>query len=415
MTRACSWVLLALLCGGCGGEETDGGGKPTPPDEKVEVSVVAGAVGPGDAVADSAVAMEKTVAAIASLGGLTVVGGSDGAFAVAEDALTPLDNWSDEGPVAAGEVQHLLRRAGNVLVVADNGWFHTSGTMERLLWSPAGEAFAELDIAAMASIGAGDEEQIWLIGAQGVHQAVGGQLVQWIIEGEEDSAPSAILPTIDGVLVAFGGTVYQLDTATQQVSAIDYDFGHIYAMAPGLDGKTFFATDTGLLRRDDTLAFTHYTLAPEGETGAAVYALVLDPLEGVYALCDDALLIAGADAPAGITAIEDGQSARVSVDDFGTVFVSSSSAVEGFALGTPLSFASDVQPLMVDHCMQCHAAPGSNGAPPVAFDEHTTAVEYIDLMVSRISDGSMPPPGFDPITADELEIILRWQTSGLAQ
>ena len=64
--------------------------------------------------------------------------------------------------------------------------------------------------------------------------------------------------------------------------------------------------------------------------------------------------------------------------------------------------------------MSCHAEPGSNAAPPIDFTDYATAVSYVDDILQRVSNGTMPPPGEGEISAQQLELIVRWQSSGMS-
>ena len=88
----------------------------------------------------------------------------------------------------------------------------------------------------------------------------------------------------------------------------------------------------------------------------------------------------------------------------------------------PVSFASDVQPLLSTYCTQCHGlegglglssfqavmAGGLSGAPVVAGDSDAS------LLVKRM-EGTVPPvmPSVgQPLNADQISMVRRWIDEG---
>ncbi len=88
----------------------------------------------------------------------------------------------------------------------------------------------------------------------------------------------------------------------------------------------------------------------------------------------------------------------------------------------PVSFASDVQPLLSTYCTQCHGleggldlssfqtvmAGGLSGTPVVAGDSDAS------LLVKRI-EGTVPPvmPSVGlPLSADQISLVRRWIDEG---
>lgn len=372
------------------------------------ITEVVGAITMPSVTPDVTLEAPTEVTALASLGAMTVVGTVDGAF-VADDELSAVENFSDGGPASIASVALAARRSSSVLVVADNGWFHTSASSAQLIWSPASDAFMDLDIVDVSSLGAGADEKIWFAAEQGLHLLQAGALSRWAVVGEE-AAASAVMATADRVFAAFGGTLYEITTSDKSVTRVLHDFGAIVDVAPGLDGVVFVASDQGLFRRDDATSYTHFTLA-DGAARTAVTATAFDPQQGLYALTADGVLLAGADSPAGVVELA---ASAVSVDDFGRVWLAQDGALSGFDLGTPLSFDSDIKPILDGACMSCHAEPGSNAAPPIDFTDYATAVSYVDDILQRVSNGTMPPPGEGEISAQQLELIVRWQSSGMS-
>ena len=88
----------------------------------------------------------------------------------------------------------------------------------------------------------------------------------------------------------------------------------------------------------------------------------------------------------------------------------------------PVSFASDIQPLLSTYCTQCHGfeggldlssfqavmAGGLSGTPVVAGDSDAS------LLVKRI-EGTVPPvmPSVGlPLSADQISLVRRWIDEG---
>ncbi len=89
---------------------------------------------------------------------------------------------------------------------------------------------------------------------------------------------------------------------------------------------------------------------------------------------------------------------------------------------SPVSFSSDVQPLLNTYCTQCHGLEGGlglssfqavvtgglSGAPVVAGDSDAS------LLVKRMEGTVSPvmPPVGQPLSADQISVIRRWIDEG---
>jgi hypothetical protein len=83
-----------------------------------------------------------------------------------------------------------------------------------------------------------------------------------------------------------------------------------------------------------------------------------------------------------------------------------------FGFGTPISFATQVKPLMIKYCQDCHAP--NRTAPVRAFDDYAIASEYANAIYERMLGKNKPvmPPlssGKTP-SDDEKSLITRWAT-----
>jgi hypothetical protein len=399
-------ATLALV--GCGG-----GDEGIPVAElHATLEVVTGAPSmPGEAPQATALTAADAVSSLGAMGTMLVVGTPAGAFEIAGEALVPMEIWGDEPerPVDTGAVQAIARRTDNLLVAADNGFFHTDGS--RLLWSPASAELDELAVVGMAVTGSDESEIVWIAASDGLYQLAGGNLARWTLDGESGS-PTAVLDAGDRLLVAFGDALYEIDTAAAIAWRVPLELGAVHAMALGPGGIAWLATDAGLVARNGA-AYTLHTLSAD-ESGVAVADVALDPKEGLYAATAIGVVVVRADgALDGMVPLEPpAESRRLTTDDAGNVWLGEGTAVTGWTLGTPISFETDVSPVFEQYCMPCHTAPGANEAPPVDFLDHEVAVSYRPQVTQRLATGLMPPASATPLPAESYELILRWYASG---
>ncbi len=81
--------------------------------------------------------------------------------------------------------------------------------------------------------------------------------------------------------------------------------------------------------------------------------------------------------------------------------------------GTPISFASDVEPVLAKHCYTCHSV--TNPVGGFAFDKYSSEemalAEKPDLwnhVAEQIEKGYMPPPNRPAMSQNEKLVIQRW-------
>jgi len=88
----------------------------------------------------------------------------------------------------------------------------------------------------------------------------------------------------------------------------------------------------------------------------------------------------------------------------------------------PVSFASDVMPILERHCWECHSADNVElGLRLDSYEgmmlgsDYGTVIEPGDpdgsLLVDMIESGDMPEEG-DPVSPEDLEIIKTWIAEG---
>lgn len=76
-----------------------------------------------------------------------------------------------------------------------------------------------------------------------------------------------------------------------------------------------------------------------------------------------------------------------------------------------LSTYAEVEPIVAEHCLGCHAEGGSAG---VALDSYAAASANADGMVDRAVDaegGAMPPSGL-VLSAEQAEVLVAWAEAG---
>jgi hypothetical protein len=71
------------------------------------------------------------------------------------------------------------------------------------------------------------------------------------------------------------------------------------------------------------------------------------------------------------------------------------------------SYAKDVAPILADSCNGCHSPDGGYGFDLVTYSEVRTQALQGDL-VTWISDCSMPPSSYPPLTTAERRTLLDW-------
>jgi hypothetical protein len=80
------------------------------------------------------------------------------------------------------------------------------------------------------------------------------------------------------------------------------------------------------------------------------------------------------------------------------------------AAGEP-SYASDVAPILDDNCVGCHSPQGGYGFDLVTYSEVQTQALQGDL-ITWISDCSMPPSTYPPLTTAQRQTLLDWLACG---
>lgn len=96
--------------------------------------------------------------------------------------------------------------------------------------------------------------------------------------------------------------------------------------------------------------------------------------------------------------------------------------VAGFEAHEPVSFSSEVMPILEQYCWECHAEGNAelglrldSYEGIMAGSDYGTVVEAGDptgsLLVDMIESGDMPEEG-DPVPPEQLEVIKTWIAEG---
>ena len=397
----CAAFALALALAGCADDEPSG--------RFGELRVVPGAISmPAEPVEATTLEANGYISAVAATGSFIVAGTTTGSYYVDATTLSPLSVWSDDPAISpeTGAVSLLARHGGSVLVLAAEGVFHSYG--DRLVPSPASD---ELTALALHDIHA-DGDDLWLAAEEGLGLLSSTGDVSWYSISGQQGAPSAVLATDELVFVAFGAAVFEIDRSSNMSYQLPYTTGYVRAIAASADGGVYFAGTEGLFERAAGGDYTHYTMSDGAST--AVEALAYYPKDGTFALTADGVVLARPGSePVGVAPIEANESPRsLAADDLGNVWLGDGDSLSGMALGSPISFASDVAPLLETYCGHCHAT-GENGAPAQDYNDYAVTSALAQTIVSRISTNQMPPAGEDPVPADAFDIIQGWYLSGM--
>lgn len=77
----------------------------------------------------------------------------------------------------------------------------------------------------------------------------------------------------------------------------------------------------------------------------------------------------------------------------------------------PTATYADVEPILAENCMACHAEDGSSG---VSLDGYQAAASLSDRMVARAVEedgGAMPPSGL-VLSAEQEDVLIAWEEAG---
>ncbi|TKD12819.1 hypothetical protein [Polyangium fumosum] len=396
-----------------------GGGSGGPP----ELAVVYGAPTTSNNEPESATfTIEGYSTAMGSQGALVTVGTTTGVYELAASGptLLPIVGDAPDLPSETGAVRAMVGYESGVLVAAEAGVFFTpGGVLQRSLGAAE---LAPLGIQAMRARVADDdgdgtaETHLAIRTEQGAYELGGGALVAWTVEGEA-GRPTAVLAQKERVYLAYGERVYEIDKASGKAYPLVFDVGFVQAMACGSlaceDGSlVYFASDAGLVERSPSGEYSLYPLAAEGGSATGIDAFALDASkQRLYALAGDWVLrVRAGEVPEIVATLGPAEAPRsLAVDKIGDVWTGEGKTTQKLALGTPLSFLTDVKPIMREYCADCHAS-GTRGAPKIDFENYDVVLGLVDRVIARVADErSMPPPNYEKkLPADKIGIVKEW-------
>jgi hypothetical protein len=397
-----------------------GAGKPEP----VTFEVVPGApvAGP-DAETIATASFEGYATTAAATDALVAAGTTLGVIELGAMGATPLPLVGNEPdlPAEVGLVRAMVPFDSGVLVASDTGLYVAK---DGIVTRSAGHA--ELDPLGLRAIAArhvdddGDgapDTTLALATDDGLYLWTPSTLERWSVEGEE-GAPSAAFATKTTIHVAWGERVYELDRAEKTGKPVEHPLGAVRAiacstLACGEGAVVYFATSRGLVERSDDGKHTLYTLAEEGESEVAVEGFAFDgQRQRLFAVTASEVVRARtAGVPVHVAPRTPSTfPARLTTDKLGDLWVLSESEATKLATGTPLSFATDVQPIMAAYCAACHGE-GKKGAPKLELESYAFMKDFVGTAIGRIQDGSMPPSGYPALPPEPLQILLDWSES----
>jgi len=366
--------------------------------------------------------IEGYVTTMAGRGTIVTAGTTTGVFELGASGptLLPIVGVEPDLPGSTGIVRAMAGYDDGVLVVADNDiLFAQSGALTRSAGKTTLQPLKIKTMGARLEDDDGDmtpETYLSVIGAEAGHELAAGSLVTWTVQGEM-GAPSAMLAQKNTVYMAFGHRVYEIDKALGTAIALPFDMGNIHEMACSslacdAGSLVYFASDVGLVERSASGLYSLYTLADGDAPGVGVESFAIDgSKQRLYAIAGDQLLrIRAGDVPSAVATVSSTTDTRkLVVDKIGDVWTGTGRNITKYALGTPLSFLTDVQPIMHEYCAECHAA-ATNGAPKIDFEDYSVAVSLVDRIIARAAvERSMPPGTYDKkLPADLITILKDW-------
>jgi cytochrome c5 len=407
-------------CGGGGG----GGGEGGQGGDGVKSSFVVVHGSPADPAKEpesETQPIEGYASAMASGTGVVAVGTSTRVYVLGGTDPVALDPVGDEPnlPETTGQVRAMAPFDGGILVAAENGLFFTDGSLLQL--SLANDALGPLGITAMTARvieGADDgppETRLALIAGGAAYELAGGEMTKWAVDGEE-GAPTAVFAQEARYYVSFGSRTYEIDKQSKKAYRVKGDIGVVREIACGSaacdEGSLlYFASSAGLVERAADGVYRVFTLAAEGSPPVAVETFALDSLkQRLYALAGTHVLrVRAGEIPDAVATIDAPVEARhMAVDKAGDVWAGEGLAARRLSLGTPLSFLTDVRPILHEYCAECHAT-GTQGAPKRDFESYEVAVDRIDSILNRVEQGTMPPLSYGKkLPKDKILILEDW-------
>lgn len=351
-----------------------------------------------------------TVTAIGTDGDLLLMGTDDGVYRWNGSELVAVDVYAPtvDGPWFTGHVRAIATRAVGTFIATENGIFTTADGV--LVPSPLSGEVDGAAITSMAARGEGSEEQLWFV-ANGVVGVVEGGMHYDIVWPDGVSAPEQVVGCDDLVMVSAGDDVVAIDPAAQTVTHIP-GVGRTLDFASTHD-QIWTLTERGILAGNAADGWSLFTFTADvtaigaSETvglygvSETVGLVAFNGLAGSGAVEVDAVPFETAPGPVSDVVIA-GNSSLLALTEQGGVIIT--------VVGTPVSFAADVAPILEATCNSCHA---TGGAGPLRdFTDYSQVVAIQDAVLERVGTGLMPPASATQLTAAEYETIIHWFATG---
>ncbi len=376
---------------------------PTEPASPIEITVVSGAATWSDQAVDQLTYQAPaTITAMATDDGVALVGTEDGVYSVGAAGLVEVAVFAADAsaPLSTGAVHAMAARQSGAFVAAEQGLFHTFE--DRLLTSPLSDALATTRVHALAVDAGAATETLWLATDQGLYMS-SGDVLSHIAFVSEPGAATAVGVAGAEVLVAFGPALYELDSVTLTYVAVPQQLGNITSICATGDGFSI-TSDAGLTVRTSDGAYQRYTLADDS-TAAAEAAVAGVVLTAAGAITIDNGVLTGL-APLESTT----DTGAMTIDGYGTVWIGRGTDVVGLLIGTPVSFATEVAPILELRCGICHS--DGYSAPKHEFTDYETTRSLADSILARVTTAQMPPTPMPALTTDELDVLVSWYSTG---
>ncbi|MFT3766513.1 MAG: hypothetical protein QM820_13520 [Minicystis sp.] len=349
--------------------------------------------------------------------GLVAIGTTTSVYRLDATGAVKLEIIGDDPdlPAETGQVRAMARYGEGLLVAAENGLFFSDGAVLQL--SLANATLGPMGITAMSARvvpgadGGPDEVHLAFIAAGGAFELAGDSMSQWSVDGET-GAPTAVFAQANRFYISYGHHTYEIDKTTKKAYPVVEGIGKVQEIACTSlsceEGSLlYFASDAGLVERGADGVYRRFPLAAEGAPAVPVESFALDTLkQRLYAVAGTSVLrVRAGEVPEAVaTLAAPMHPRRMAVDKTGDLWVGEGLGVTRFAIGTPLSFVTDVRPILHEYCADCHAT-GTQGAPVRDYEKYDVAVQYADLIIMRVQQGTMPPLSYGKkLPKDKIQI-----------
>lgn len=359
---------------------------------------------------------ELTLAAsgvgLATLSGRLAVATSSTVESLAETGLAPLAVGAPDEDSSLGTVTGVFRRGTSGLWVASSrGLFHDAPDAPgHLLRSPASDSLGGRTVRALDAWGSGASEELWLLTEQGLVQLARGHLtpvsLSFPVKGELGLPTTVVAVGPGRAVMTAGADAFLVDLEASTATWLADGLGEAKSSTRADDGTALLATTEGVLRRLPTGAVELVTLG--------------GPIDDVWAGGGAVTVVTQ-----GAVAQLEGEQARrrgpvssarprgAVMDAAGNTFVLDGAGLAKLATGADdvPSFATDVKPFFVAHCVSCHQATH----PVIDFISYDTAVAKAAATVARLRETTspMPPANTEVLVPSQYAVVLRWVEGGL--